>query len=76
MYKVIALYPAIHTECINGGIEQGIMEIVGRDNLKPEDQKRLDYFQSLPRNRGYTNDGHIINLETNEIVGKATNSVK
>ena len=72
MSKIIALNPAIHTECINGGIEQGIMEIVGKDNLKPEDQQRFDYLQSLPSNRGYTNDGHIINLETNEIVGKTT----
>ena len=76
MSKVIALNPAIHTEYINGGIEQGIMEIIGRDNLKAEDQKRFDYFQSLPRNRGYTNDGHIINLITNEIVGSDERSQK
>ena len=30
MSKVIALNPALHTEYINGGIEQGIMEIVGK----------------------------------------------
>ncbi len=67
MKKSQSLNPAIHTECINGGIEQGIMEIIGRDNLNPEDKQKLDYLRSLPINRGYTNDGLIINLKTKEV---------
>ncbi|WP_198266660.1 hypothetical protein [sulfur-oxidizing endosymbiont of Gigantopelta aegis] len=59
---------AIHTETFNGGIEQGLLEIVGKDNLNPEFKKRLDYLQSLPRDRGITNDGKIVDLRTGEVI--------
>jgi hypothetical protein len=36
----------------NGGIEQAILEIVkDTQGLSEEDQKRLDFLQSLPQNR-------------------------
>jgi hypothetical protein len=38
-------------QIFNGGIEAGILQIVGRENLNEVDIKRLDYLESLPKNQ-------------------------
>lgn len=35
----------------NGGLELGILKIVGDDHLSEDDKKRKAYLESLPKNR-------------------------
>ena len=42
------------TQIMNGGIFGGILAAIGRENLSPEDQERLDYLESLPKNQWIT----------------------
>ncbi len=53
---------------MNGGVIGGILAAIGRENLSPEDQTRLDYLNSLPKNKWITlgDDGKAISPEEAE----------
>jgi hypothetical protein len=36
---------------LNGGLELGIFQIVGDDNLSQSDKERKSYLESLPKNK-------------------------
>lgn len=55
-------------QIMNGGVIGGILAAIGRENLSPEDQTRLDYLNSLPKNKWITlgDDGKAISDEEAE----------
>lgn len=44
------------TQIFNGGLELGILQIVGDDNLSEQDKARKEYLESLPKNKWITLD--------------------
>lgn len=51
---------------LNGGIELGIFEIVGKENLSRQDVERMEYLQSLPKNTWISLDRNGVAISDEE----------
>lgn len=59
----------------NGGLELGILELIGRENLSEKDKQRLDYLDSLPRDKWIYLDESGQALTDEEAGEKITNDL-
>ena len=60
----------------NGGIELGLLKIVGEENLSEADKKRKAYLESLPKNKWITLDENGKAVSDEEAKKMADNELK